>query len=82
MAVYCNGSPLAASMAALLFASGKQGSRYMLPNSKVMVHEPLITDGFGGSATTIEKKTQSILDTKATLNGILADIFKGGNHNV
>ena len=48
--IYCVG--IAASMAALLLASGKKGHRYILPHSKVLIHEPLISRGFGGSATT------------------------------
>lgn len=66
----CTG--MAASMAAVLLAGGQKGRRFILPHSKVMIHEPLIADGFGGSATTIEKKTQSILETKSILNNILA----------
>lgn len=38
-----------------------------------MIHEPLIMDGFGGSATTVEKKAQSILETKSVINNILAE---------
>ena len=63
---------IAASMAALLLASGKKGHRYILPHSKVLIHEPLIPRGFGGSATTIDKTAQRILDVKAQLNDILA----------
>lgn len=68
--IYCTG--MAASMAAVLLAGGRKGHRYVLPHSKVMIHEPLIADGFGGSATTIEKKAQCILETKSLINGILA----------
>lgn len=68
--IICTG--MAASMAAVLLAGGQKGRRFILPHSKVMIHEPLIMDGFGGSATTIEKKAQSILETKAVINGILA----------
>lgn len=63
---------MAASMAAVLLAGGRKGRRFILPHSKVMIHEPLISDGFGGSATTIEKKTQRILEVKSQINGILA----------
>lgn len=68
--MYCTG--LAASMAAVLLAGGQEGRRFILPHSKVMIHEPLISGGLGGSATTIEKTAQSILETKAITNGILA----------
>lgn len=68
--MYCIG--FAASMAALLLAGGRKGHRFILPHAHVMIHEPLIANGFGGSATTIERKAQSILETKAALNSILA----------
>lgn len=68
--VYCVG--MAASMAAVLLAGGRKGRRFILPHSKVLIHEPLISDGFGGSATNIEKQAQQILDVKSVLNGILA----------
>ncbi len=48
---------MAASMAAILLAGGRKGRRFILPHSKVMIHEPLISEGFGGSATSIEKKS-------------------------
>lgn len=63
---------LAASMGAIILAGGRKGRRFILPNSKVMIHEPLIAGGFGGSATKIEQKAQLILDVKRHLNGILA----------
>lgn len=68
--IVCTG--IAGSMSAVLLAGGQKGRRFILPHSKVMIHEPLIIDGFGGSATTIEKKAQSILETKSVINGILA----------
>ncbi len=68
--IYCTGT--AASMAAVLLAGGKPGHRFILPHSKVMIHEPLIAGGMGGSASTIEKTAKSILSTRDTLNGIIA----------
>lgn len=68
--MYCVGH--AASMAALLLAGGRKGHRFILPHAHVMIHEPLISNGFGGSATTIERTAQSILEIKASLNSILA----------
>jgi ATP-dependent Clp protease protease subunit len=68
--VYCIG--LAASMAAILLAGGRKGQRFILPHSRVMIHEPLIAEGFGGSATTIKNKAKSILDVRSLVNGILA----------
>lgn len=69
--LYCIG--MAASMGAVILASGKKGHRYILPHSKVMIHEPLISGGMGGSATNIKKTADSILETKSILNGILAE---------
>jgi ATP-dependent Clp protease protease subunit len=63
---------MAASMGAVLFASGTKGERYMCPHSKVMIHEPLISNGVGGSATSIKNISESILETKKILNTILA----------
>lgn len=68
--MYCTG--MAASMAAVILAGGQKGRRYILPNSKCMIHEPLIAGGMGGSASTIKKTADSILQTKALTNSILA----------
>lgn len=68
--IYCMG--MAASMAAIILASGIKGRRYILPHSKVMIHEPLINGGFGGSATSIKNISENILETKKLLNEILA----------
>lgn len=68
--MYCTG--IAASMAAVLLAGGQPGRRFILPHSKTMIHEPLIAGGVGGSATSIHNISESILDTKKIVNGILA----------
>ena len=68
--IYCIG--MAASMGAVILAGGHKGRRYILPHSKCMIHEPLITGGFGGSASSIKKTADSILETKAITNGVLA----------
>ncbi len=63
---------MAASMAALIAASGTKGMRYALPHSTIMIHQPL--GGFGVSqASDIEIYTRKILRTKKTLNEILAN---------
>ncbi|MBO5088486.1 MAG: ATP-dependent Clp protease proteolytic subunit [Lachnospiraceae bacterium] len=67
---YCVG--IAASMAAILFAGGKKGRRYILPHSKVMIHEPLLANGLGGSASSIKNISDSIIETRDIVNGILA----------
>lgn len=61
---------MAASMAAFLLSSGKQGKRYALPNSEVMIHQPL--GGASGQATEIKIAAEHILKTKKKLNEILA----------
>ena len=68
--MYCTG--IAASMAAILFASGKKGHRFILPHSKTMIHEPLISGGVGGSASSIRDISDSILETRKICNDILA----------
>ena len=64
---------MAASMAAVLLAGGQKGRRYILRHSKVMIHEPLIAGGVGGSATSIRNISESILETRDIVNGILAE---------
>ena len=60
----------AASMGAVLLAAGAKGKRFSLPNSRVMIHQPL--GGFQGQATDVEIHAREILDTRERLNGILA----------
>ncbi len=64
---------MAASMGALIFAGGRKGYRFMLPHSQVMIHEPLVLNGIGGSASSIKSTADSILQTRELLNGILAE---------
>jgi ATP-dependent Clp protease protease subunit len=61
----------AASMGALLLASGTVGKRYALPNARIMIHQPL--GGFQGQATDISIHAQEILRLKDTLNRIMAE---------
>ncbi len=68
--IYCAG--MAASMGAVLLAGGQKGRRFILPHSKCMIHEPLIQGGMGGSASSIKKTAESIMETKSVTNGILA----------
>ena len=58
--------------AAILLAGGQEGRRYILPHSKVMIHEPLIANGVGGSATSVNNIAQSIMETRRISNEILA----------
>ena len=70
---YCIGQ--AASMAAVLLASGAGGKRFSLPNSRIIIHQPLMT-GLGGQATDIDIHAKEILRTRARLNEILAEHTK------
>jgi ATP-dependent Clp protease, protease subunit len=65
---YCIGQ--AASMGALLLTAGTAGRRFALPNSRVMIHQPI--GGFYGQATDVEIHAREILKTKELLNSILA----------
>jgi ATP-dependent Clp protease, protease subunit len=60
----------AASMGALLLTAGAKGKRFCLPNSRVMIHQPM--GGFQGQASDIEIHAKEILYLKAKLNAILA----------
>ena len=62
---------MAASMAAVLLASGTKGKRFALPNSEIMIHQPL--GGAQGQASDIAIHAQHILKTKKKLNNILAE---------
>ena len=65
----CTG--MAASMGAFLLTAGAKGKRYSLPNSKIMIHQPL--GGAQGQATEIEIAAREILKTREQLNKILAE---------
>ena len=62
---------MAASMGAFLLTSGAKGKRFCLPNSQVMIHQPL--GGTRGQATEIEIHAREILKTREQLNRILAE---------
>ncbi len=62
---------MAASMGAFLLAAGAKGKRFSLPNSKVMIHQPL--GGTQGQATEIEIAAREILKTRERLNQLLSD---------
>lgn len=61
---------MAASMGAVLLAGGAKGKRFALPNSEIMIHQPL--GGVEGQATDIKIRAERILKTKDQLNKILA----------
>lgn len=62
---------LAASFGAVLLAAGEKGKRFALPNSRIMLHQPM--GGAQGQAVDIEIHAREILKIRETLNGILAD---------
>jgi ATP-dependent Clp protease protease subunit len=68
ISTYCLGQ--AASMGALLLTAGTKGKRYCLPNSRLMIHQPM--GGFQGQATDVEIHAKEILKMKENLNSILA----------
>ncbi len=61
---------MAASMASVLLAGGEEGKRFCLPNSKVMIHQPL--GGYNGQVSDIEIHTNEIIKTKKRMNEILS----------
>ncbi len=61
---------MAASMGALILSSGKKGKRFALPNSEIMIHQPL--GGAEGQASDIEISAKHILKTRENLNKMLA----------
>ena len=63
----------AASMASLLLAGGNKGRRYGWPNSRVMIHQPLISGHMFGPASDIEIQAEEMLRIRNTVNKILAD---------
>lgn len=65
---------MAASMGAFLLTAGAKGKRVALPNSEILIHQPLIGGhGLSGQATEIEIHTRHLLRTKAKMNKILAE---------
>lgn len=63
----------AASMGAFLLSAGTKGKRFTLPNSRVMIHQPLISGGLGGQASDIEIHARELLKLKEKLNQMLAE---------
>ena len=70
VATYCVGQ--AASMAAVLLAGGKAGKRFLLQNSRVLLHQPLITGVLEGSATDLEIEAREILRLRERLYKLLS----------
>lgn len=65
---------MAASMGAFLLAAGTKGKRFALPNSEIMIHQPLISGGgLSGQTTDIKIYTDHLVNTKKKMNQILAE---------
>ena len=62
----------AASMGAFLLSAGEKGKRFALPNSRIMIHQPLISGGLGGQASDIEIHARELLKLKEKLNRLMA----------
>ncbi|MBN2514172.1 MAG: ATP-dependent Clp protease proteolytic subunit [Sedimentisphaerales bacterium] len=71
VATYCVGQ--AASMGAVLFAGGEKGKRYILPNSRVLLHQPLLHGEMVAPATDLEIEAREILRLRSRLYQILAE---------
>ena len=69
---------MAASMGAFLLAGGTKGKRFALPNSEILIHQPLM-NGLGGQATEIEIAANQIIKTKKKMNEMLAE-FTGKDY--
>ena len=68
--IICTG--MAASMAAIILAGGQKGRRYILPRSEVMIHEPYVIGGVGGSSDTIRRTAEALLKNKRETIELLA----------
>lgn len=64
---------MAASMASVILAAGTKGKRFALPNSTVMIHQPLISGGLSGQCTDIKIHADNLVKTRAKLESILAE---------
>lgn len=64
---------MAASMGAFLLSSGAKGKRFCLPNSEVMIHQPLISGGLSGQQTDITIHAKYLEETRETLEKIMAE---------
>lgn len=64
---------MAASMGAFLLAAGAKGKRFALPNSEIMIHQPLISGGLSGQTTDIKIYSDHLVNTKEHMNRILSE---------
>lgn len=71
VATYCMG--MAASMGSMLLTAGAQGKRYAMPNSRIMIHQPLIQGGVGGQVSDVEILSKELVKTKNKLTRLYVD---------
>ena len=71
VATYCVG--MGASMGAVLFAGGSAGKRFTLPNSRILLHQPLISGVLQGTATDLDIEAKEILRLRTKLYDILSE---------
>lgn len=64
---------MAASMGAFLLAAGSKGKRFALPNSEIMIHQPLISGGLSGQCTDIKIHSDHLVRTRQKMNEMLAE---------
>lgn len=64
---------MAASMGAFLLAAGAKGKRFALPNSEIMIHQPLISGGLSGQCTDIKIHSDHLVRTRQKMNEMLAE---------
>lgn len=64
---------MAASMGAFLLTAGAKGKRFALPNSEIMIHQPLVSGGLSGQATDVKIYTDRLLRTKQKMTRIMAE---------
>ncbi len=64
---------MAASMGAFLLAAGTKGKRFALPNSEIMIHQPLISGGLSGQCTDIKIHSDHLVRTRQKMNEMLAE---------
>lgn len=64
---------MAASMGAFLLSSGTKGKRLALPNSEILIHQPLISGGLGGQCTDIKIHSDHLVRTREKLNRMLSE---------
>ncbi len=70
---------MAASMGSLLLCAGTKGKRFVLPNARVMIHQPLISGGLAGQASDIEIHARELIKTKEQLTKIY-EVHTGQNY--